>query len=102
MGAMRTRADERGWVGRLLVWLVVLALAGAVAAAWRLDRIVPWYDYLVEDQPTAEGPASVPPPPGLELPALSDPPPVAEQLDESGGPAPAKVAAALTPFLTDA
>jgi D-alanyl-D-alanine carboxypeptidase/D-alanyl-D-alanine-endopeptidase (penicillin-binding protein 4) len=101
MGGMRTRADERGWVGRLLVWLVVLTLAGAVAAAWRLDLIVPWYDYLVEDEPTADGPASVPPPPGLELPPLADPPPVAEPNDGAGAVAPAKVSAALAPFLAD-
>jgi D-alanyl-D-alanine carboxypeptidase/D-alanyl-D-alanine-endopeptidase (penicillin-binding protein 4) len=101
MGGMRTRADERGGVGRLLVWLVLLGLGAAAVAAWRLDLIVPWYEYLVEDEPAAEGPAEIPPPQGLELPPLTDPSPVAEPNDEPGRLAPGKVNAALAPFLGD-
>ena len=101
MGGMRTRADERGWAGRLLVSVVVLALAGAAVAAWRLDLVVPWYEYLVEDQPVAEGPAEVPPPAQLELPPLTDPKPVAEANDGGGRLAADKVSAAIAPFVSD-
>ena len=88
-------------MGRLLVSVVVLALAGAGVAAWRLDLVVPWYEYLLDDQPAAEGPATVPPPPELELPALTEPAPVAAPNEPRGRLAADKVSAAIAPFVTD-
>jgi hypothetical protein len=54
--------DERGWVRRALVSLLVVVLVGAGVAAWRLDLV----DRIgSSDEPAASaGPAAVPPPPG--------------------------------------
>ena len=59
-----------GLVGRALVALLVVALLLGGVAVWRLDLI----GRLTEDEPSAStpaGPAAVPPPAGLELPALT-------------------------------
>jgi D-alanyl-D-alanine carboxypeptidase/D-alanyl-D-alanine-endopeptidase (penicillin-binding protein 4) len=78
---------------RLELWLPVVLVLALLAAAgttyWLHDGAAP-----------AEGPASVPPPPGLTLPALSPPAPVAEPA--RGSPDPAKVRRALAPLLRDA
>ncbi len=50
---------------------------------------------------TPAGPAAVPPPPGLELPALTDPPPVDTPVTPPGRIDPALVQAAVAPYLAD-
>ena len=58
-----------GLLGRALVALLVVALLLGGVAAWRLDLVDRFGD---DDDPTAgtpAGPAAVPPPRGLELPA---------------------------------
>jgi len=90
---------------RWVTGLLVLALVAAGVAAWRLDLVVPWYDYLTKDEPAAapapEGPAEVPPPPGLDLPAVPAVEPVGTALPAVGRPSPIKVQQALAPFLAD-
>jgi serine-type D-Ala-D-Ala carboxypeptidase/endopeptidase (penicillin-binding protein 4) len=89
---------------RWITCLLVLALVAAGATAYRLDLIVPWYDHFFGDEPAppvAESPVEVPPPPGLELPAVPAATPVAGALGTSGRVSPAKVEAALAPYLVD-
>ncbi|GAB3242861.1 hypothetical protein GCM10027448_01460 [Nocardioides dilutus] len=89
---------------RWVTGLLVLALVAAGAAAYRLDLVVPWYEHFFEDEPAAplaEGPAEVPPPPGLELPPVPAMGQVAAVLGDAGRVAPAKVEAALAPYLAD-
>ncbi len=94
--------DERGWVGRALVSLLVVALVGGGLAAWRLDLVEPWYDHLFSDDPApATGPDAIPPPPGLELPALTAPPPVEPPLTPPGPIDATLVEQALAPYLAD-
>jgi D-alanyl-D-alanine carboxypeptidase/D-alanyl-D-alanine-endopeptidase (penicillin-binding protein 4) len=75
--------------------VLVLAILAAAFASFQYD--VPgrlgWSS-------EAAGPAAVEPPPGLELPALPVPEPVAAALTE-GAARPAKVRAALAPYLRD-
>ncbi|MBJ7358974.1 D-alanyl-D-alanine carboxypeptidase/D-alanyl-D-alanine-endopeptidase [Nocardioides sp.] len=90
---------------RSLAGLLVLALVVAGVAAYRLDLVEPWYDHFFGDEPTAplaESPAEIPPPPGLDLPAVPTAAPVAAALAVPGRAAPAKVEAALAPYLADA
>jgi D-alanyl-D-alanine carboxypeptidase/D-alanyl-D-alanine-endopeptidase (penicillin-binding protein 4) len=90
---------------RWVTGVLVLALVVAGVAAWRLDLVEPWYDHFLGDEPAApiaESPAEVPPPPGLDLPAVPEMEPVALELASSGRPAPRKVEAALAPYLADA
>jgi D-alanyl-D-alanine carboxypeptidase/D-alanyl-D-alanine-endopeptidase (penicillin-binding protein 4) len=77
---------------------LVLVLLVAAGAAYRFDLGDRWFG-TGEPDPETE-PAAVPPPEGLSLPTLFDPPPVAEATDGSGL-APPKVGRALAPFLTD-
>jgi D-alanyl-D-alanine carboxypeptidase/D-alanyl-D-alanine-endopeptidase (penicillin-binding protein 4) len=94
------RRDERGWVGRALVALLVVAVLAGAAVAWQLDLV----DRLRDDNPgsgTPEGPAAVPPPPGLELPSLTDPAPVEAPLVAPGPIDAALVKAAVRPLLAD-
>jgi D-alanyl-D-alanine carboxypeptidase/D-alanyl-D-alanine-endopeptidase (penicillin-binding protein 4) len=95
-------AGERGHglVGRALVALLVVALLLGGVAAWRLDLV----DRLTDDEPSAgtpAGPAAVEPPPGLELPALTDPAPVDAPVTPPGRIDPARVQAAVAPYLAD-
>jgi D-alanyl-D-alanine carboxypeptidase/D-alanyl-D-alanine-endopeptidase (penicillin-binding protein 4) len=95
-------------IGRRIVrWvtaLLAVALVAAGVAAWRLDLVVPWYDHLLGDEPTAapapESPAEVPPPPGLDLPAVPVVEPMGEPLPDVGRASPAKVQQALAPYLS--
>jgi D-alanyl-D-alanine carboxypeptidase/D-alanyl-D-alanine-endopeptidase (penicillin-binding protein 4) len=94
--------DERGWVGRALASLLVLALVAAGVAAWRLDLVEPWYDHFTADSGTPPaGPADVPPPPGLELAPVAAPPAVDTALTPPGALDPALVQQALAPLLAD-
>lgn len=89
-----------GLLGRALVALLVVALLLGGVAAWRLDLV----DRFRDPGPgpsTAAGPAAVPPPPGLELPALTDPAPVDTPLAPPGRIDPALVRAAVAPLLAD-
>jgi len=95
-------AGERGHglVGRALVALLVVALLLGGVAAWRLDLV----DRLTDDEPSAgtpAGPAAVEPPQGLELPALTDPAPVDAPVTPPGRIDPARVQAAVAPYLAD-
>ncbi len=96
-------AGERGHglVGRAVVALLVVALLLGGVAAWRLDVV----GRLSDDDPTAgtpaAGPAAIEPPPGLELPALTDPAPVNTPVTPPGRIDPALVQAAVAPYLAD-
>jgi len=79
---------------QLAFWLpvlLVLALLGGAGTAYWLDREQPNPD---------EQPAAVPPPAGLDLPALTDPAPVATEA--VGTADPARVRRAVAPLLADA
>ena len=88
-----------------LAGLLVLALVAGGIAAWRLDLIEPWYDHFFGDEPAAaplaESPAEVPPPPELDLPEVPSAVPVPVANTAAGRAVPAKVEAALAPFLAD-
>jgi D-alanyl-D-alanine carboxypeptidase/D-alanyl-D-alanine-endopeptidase (penicillin-binding protein 4) len=77
---------------------VVLLVAGGLAVL-RFDLADRWLD----DEPASRGPAAIPPPAGLDLPALPRPRPAAEPIAAGGGghPAAAKVRRALTGLLAD-
>ena len=93
-------------LSQFLAWFLVLALVAAGVAAWRLDLVVPWYDHFFEDepaaQPIAQSPAEVPPPPGLDLPAIPVVEPLAVPLPDAGRVSPVKVQQALATYLADA
>src|SRR5690349_1346647 len=78
---------------RLAFWLpvlLVMALLGGAGTAYWLDR----------DRPDPkQDPEQVAPPPGLELPPLRDPAPVA--VAAAGAADPAKVRRAIAPLLRD-
>ncbi|WP_051247787.1 D-alanyl-D-alanine carboxypeptidase/D-alanyl-D-alanine endopeptidase [Nocardioides halotolerans] len=85
-----------------MVALLVVALLLGGVAAWRLDLV----DRLSGDEPDAApaapaGPGEVEPPPGLDLPALTDPAPVDAPVTPPGRMDPALVQAALAPHLAD-
>ncbi len=89
-----------GLVGRALVALLVVAVLLGGVAAWRLDLV----GRLTDDDPSAgtpAGPAAIEPPPGLELPALTDPTPVDTPVTPPGRIDPALVQAAVAPYLAD-
>jgi D-alanyl-D-alanine carboxypeptidase/D-alanyl-D-alanine-endopeptidase (penicillin-binding protein 4) len=96
--ASRSGSRTRTW----LVVVLVLALVAGGAAAWRLG----WADDLVDRWLTAEGPdpvtepAAVPPPEGIDVPALPAPRPVARAA-EGGRLLPAAVRRALSSGLAD-
>ncbi len=101
-GGQTHARDERGWVGRAFVSLLVVALVGVGLIAWRLDLVVPWYDHFFSDEPApATGPEAIPPPPGLELPALTAPPAVEAPLTPPGRIDATLVQQALAPYLAD-
>ena len=83
---------------RALAVLLVLALVAGGVAAWRLDLLDEWFG---DDPATPDGPAAVPPPPGLELPAVTRPPEVAAALPGRPRLDPAAVRRALRPHLSD-
>jgi D-alanyl-D-alanine carboxypeptidase/D-alanyl-D-alanine-endopeptidase (penicillin-binding protein 4) len=83
---------------RIVVTVLVLALALAGAAIWRYDLVDRWLD---RDQPApGADPVTVAPPEGLELPPVTAPAPVADVLRPGALSAPA-VRKALTPYLAD-
>ena len=67
----RRRRGGCGW----LVLLTVLVLVGAGVATWRLDLVDRWWPKPAPD--AVSEPELLAPPPGLELPAASDPAEVA-------------------------
>jgi D-alanyl-D-alanine carboxypeptidase/D-alanyl-D-alanine-endopeptidase (penicillin-binding protein 4) len=81
------------------VALLVLVLVTGGVATVRYDLADRWLD----DAPAPRTPAAIPPPPGLDLPALSAPPRVADPLTTSnaGDPAAAAVRRALAGLLDD-
>ena len=97
-----SRDGRRGRAGWLLVVVLVLALAGGSAVAWRTGTLGDLIDrYLTAEQPDpATEPAAVPPPEGVEAPGLPEPEPVAAPA--SGGTMrPAAVRRALARALAD-
>ena len=58
---------------RALVALLVVALVAGGVAAWRLDLVDRTHRRRARRASRRPGPAAVPPPPGLELPALTAP-----------------------------
>lgn len=97
------RRDPRHGSGRSLRWLpvvLVLAVLVAATATYRFDLGDRWFGLGPPDPST--DPAAVPPPPGLSLPPLRAPAPVARALDAAdGGLDPAQVRRALAPGLDD-
>lgn len=97
------RGDVRHYTGpgRVAHWLpvlLVLALLGGSAAAYRYDlgpRYLPWLSADPETEP-----AAVAPPPGLDLPEWTAPV-IAPALPTTGRIDPVAVAAALGPLLDD-
>jgi D-alanyl-D-alanine carboxypeptidase/D-alanyl-D-alanine-endopeptidase (penicillin-binding protein 4) len=86
---------SRRW--RLLGWvpeLLVLVILGTAVAGWRFDLGERW----VGGPTPAAGPARVPPPQGLRLPALAAARPVAAT-DTGGQPSAQAVARAVSPYL---
>ena len=96
-------AGERGHglVGRALVALLVVAVLLGGVAAWRLDLVGRLGDDDDTSARTPAEPAAVPPPPGLELPALTEPEPVDTPVTPPGRVDPALVQAAVAPYLAD-
>jgi D-alanyl-D-alanine carboxypeptidase/D-alanyl-D-alanine-endopeptidase (penicillin-binding protein 4) len=94
----RDRHHGSGAFGRWFPVVLVLALLAGAGAAYRFDLGPRWFGTGEPDPATQ--PAAVPPPPGLTLPPLADPPVVAEPGDGAGA-APAKVRALLAPLLAD-
>jgi D-alanyl-D-alanine carboxypeptidase/D-alanyl-D-alanine-endopeptidase (penicillin-binding protein 4) len=96
--ASRSGSRTRTW----LVVVLVLALVAGGAAAWRLG----WADDLVDRWLTAEAPdpvtepAAVPPPEGIDVPAIPAPRPVARAA-EGGRLLPGAVRRALSSGLAD-
>lgn len=96
-GRVRPAAAEDGRLRTWLALLVVLALTAGVAATYRYDLADRWFPR----EPTGPvDPAAVAPPPGLDLPAIARPAPLATPvaaalLDR------AAVRAALAPYLDD-
>ncbi|GAB2871445.1 D-alanyl-D-alanine carboxypeptidase/D-alanyl-D-alanine endopeptidase [Nocardioides pacificus] len=85
------RGDARHTAGALSRWLpvvLVLALLAAAGAAYRFDLGSRWFGLDGPDPRT--DPAAVAPPPGLDLPELTEPAPVA-------APVPASAAGAVDP-----
>jgi D-alanyl-D-alanine carboxypeptidase/D-alanyl-D-alanine-endopeptidase (penicillin-binding protein 4) len=66
----------------LVLGITLAVLVGLVV--WRADElgVSDFVDDLTADEPTPTGPAAVPPPPELDLPALPDPRPVAAARQE--------------------
>lgn len=91
-----------GAVGRAVVALLVVALLLGGVAAWRLDLVGRvGGDGSGSAAGAPAGPAAVPPPAGLELPALTDPAPVNSVLTPPGRIDPALVQAAVAPYLSE-
>lgn len=97
---MRGR-DARHGGGRFLRWfpvLLVLAVLVAAAASYRFELGPRWFG--LEGADPSTDPAAVAPPPGLELPALTEPAPVAATTNPAA-PDPARVRRAIGTGLTD-
>src|SRR6478672_4791737 len=101
-GAGVGRRDARHGVDPWLRWLpvgLVLVLLLAAGASWRFDLGQRWLG--LEPPAPTNDPAAVAPPPGLELPAVTTPAPVAGPALTTGTPDPAKVRRALGAALRD-
>lgn len=100
--ASHGRTGRRGWIAVVLV----LVLLGGAAATWRLDLYDEYAAPLVDEwfgdgaDPAPPDPATVAPPPGLELPAVIRPPDAAEPVD-GAGLSTADIRAALAPYLDE-
>lgn len=84
---------------RWFVGLLVLLLGAGGAATVRYDLADRW----LEDEPAPRSPAAIPPPPGLDLPALAAPPEVADPVTpaDAGHPTGAAVRRAIAGLLDD-
>ncbi|MDN5894156.1 MAG: D-alanyl-D-alanine carboxypeptidase/D-alanyl-D-alanine-endopeptidase [Nocardioides sp.] len=92
------RGGQRRSIGLISGWLpviVVLLILAASFAAFEYDAA----ERLGLADPEPDNPAEVAPPEGLELPELAAPRPVARALSTSSQVDPAKVEAALAPYL---
>ncbi|MBS2939725.1 D-alanyl-D-alanine carboxypeptidase/D-alanyl-D-alanine-endopeptidase [Nocardioides sp. J2M5] len=102
-GSQRRRRDvrhsRRRWVRTGLPVVLVVALLGAGVGAYRYEWGPRYFPGLAAD-PVTE-PEQVLPPAGLDLPAWTDPAPVAASLDTAGTVDPTRVAAALRAGLAD-
>ena len=87
--------------GRFRTWLallVVLALTAGVVATYRYDLADRWFP---RDPAGPVDPTTVAPPPGLDLPPVTDPAPLAAPLGVEDTIDKAAVRAALAPYLRD-
>jgi D-alanyl-D-alanine carboxypeptidase/D-alanyl-D-alanine-endopeptidase (penicillin-binding protein 4) len=95
---------RRGRKRRLVlvpVLLLLVALVASGAVAWQSGRLGPYIERLRTNDGPA-GPAAVAPPPGLDLPALSAPSPVAAPVGATGEVLPGAVRRAVAAYLRDA
>ena len=90
---------DRGALRGTLVLVLVLALVAGGVAAWRYDLLDRWRDE--EAAPRPDEPATIAPPPGLDLPPVVAPDAVAEPSSTTGRIDPAAVRRALDGYLGD-
>lgn len=96
---------RRGCLGRLVLGLVLVLVAGAIAV-WRLDLVDRWQDSRLPwsaapAQEARSQPAATSPSPGLQLPDAEPVPPVAQPVDDTARISPRRVAQALGGDLDD-
>ena len=101
--ARADRGRGRAVLTRWLPVVLVLAILGGAAAAYRYDLGERWFGSATPSPDPATQPAAVPPPEGLTLPAPTAPPAVASAVPASdlGSMAPRRVARLLEPLLAD-
>ena len=99
---------SRGTVRATLVLVLFLVLVAGGVATWRSDLLDGRLDALLgtgPESPASSGPggdpAAVAPPPGLDLPAVAAPGPVATASSTGGSLDTAAVRSALAPYLRD-
>lgn len=101
---MARSTTSRGSLRATVALVLFLALAAGSVAAWRHDLLDGRLDALLggpADPEDAEGPAAVAPPPGLDLPPVVAPDPVADPVSSGGRLDPEAVRRALAPYLDD-
>jgi D-alanyl-D-alanine carboxypeptidase/D-alanyl-D-alanine-endopeptidase (penicillin-binding protein 4) len=96
------RRDGRHGNGAAWRWVpvvLVLAVLAAAVAGWRYDLGPRWFGTGEPEEPST--PAAIAPPPGLELPALEPPEPVAEPAPATPTADPAKVQRVVDRFVDE-
>ncbi|WP_323791940.1 D-alanyl-D-alanine carboxypeptidase/D-alanyl-D-alanine-endopeptidase [Nocardioides sp.] len=102
--AASSTGPSRGSVRATLALVLFLALVAGGVATWRYDLLDGRLDALIgtgPDAPATGDPAAVAPPPGLDLPPVVAPGPVADASSTGGSLDAAAVRSALAPYLRD-